>query len=113
MANRHQKEDKDDREIIEGKTFALLSYLSILCIIPLILKKDNKFCLFHARQGLVIFIGEIAITFIGIIPILGWFIFSLFSLVLGILSLVGIVQALMGNYWKIPVVGDIAEKIKF
>ena len=32
-------------------------------------------------------------------------------LLFGILSLVGIVQSLMGNYWKMPVIGDIAEKI--
>ena len=31
----------DQEQILEGKIFAILAYLSILCIIPLILKKEN------------------------------------------------------------------------
>ena len=48
---------------------------------------------------------------INIIPILGQLIWVLAVLVFGILSLVGIVQALMSNYWKMPIIGDIAEKV--
>jgi len=101
----------EDKEIQEGKIFALISYLWILCLVPLLLKKENKFAMFHAKQGLVLFICEIALWIIGIIPILGWLISIVGSLICGILSLVGIIQALMGNYWKIPVLGDYAEKI--
>ena len=43
---------ENDKTIREGKVFAILSYLSILCIIPLILKKDNEFVLAHGKQGL-------------------------------------------------------------
>jgi len=110
MADEQKKEDK---EVLEGKVYAVLAYLWILCLLPLILKKDNRFALFHAKQGLVLFLGEIAIGFIGIIPILGWMIFFLGTLLFGILSFIGIVQVLMGNYWKMPVVSDIAEKINF
>ena len=35
---------REDPQVLEGKSFAVLSYLSILCIIPLILKKDNPLC---------------------------------------------------------------------
>ena len=101
----------DNKEIQEGKVFAVIAYLWILCLVPLLLKKENKFALFHAKQGLVLFICEIALWLIGIIPILGWLISILGSLACGILALVGIIQALMGNYWKMPLLGDYAEKI--
>ncbi len=104
---------KEDKEVLEGKAYAILSYLWILCLIPLILKKENKFALFHAKQGLIIFIGELIIGFIGVIPIIGWMMLFLGTLIFGILSLMGIVQALLGNYWKMPVVGDIAQKVSF
>ena len=104
---------REDKEVLEGKPYAILAYLWILCLIPLILKKDNKFSLFHAKQGLVLFIGELVIGFIGVIPILGWMILFLGTFLFGILSLAGIVQALLGNFWKMPVVGEIAEKINF
>ena len=103
----------DEKEILEGKPYAILAYLWILCLIPLILKKDNAFALFHARQGVVLFIGELAISFVGVIPILGWMILFLGTFVFGVLSLVGIVQALLGNYWKMPIVGGIAQSLKF
>ena len=106
-------EAKEPQEVLDGKAYALLSYLWILCLIPLLLKKENKFALFHAKQGLVLFIAEIAVGFIGVIPVLGWMILFFGTFLFGILSLIGIVQVLMGNYWKIPVVGDIAEKINF
>lgn len=99
----------DEAEILEGKIFALLSYLSVLCIIPLVFKKDNKFALFHGRQGLVIFVGQVAIFIVSII--LGPWILKLGMFLLGILSLIGIIVSLKGRYLKLPVVSDIAEKI--
>lgn len=100
-----------DKELQEGRIYAVIGYLGILCLVPLLVKKDNKFALFHSKQGLVLFIGEVGAAIINIIPILGQLIWILSVLVFGILSLVGIVQSLMGNYWKMPVIGDIAEKI--
>jgi len=104
---------KEDSEVLEGKPYAILAYLWILCLIPLILKKDNKFVLFHARQGLVVFVVELALGIIGIIPILGWIIAFFGTVLFSVLSLIGIVQVLTGKYWKMPVVAEIAEQIKF
>ena len=104
---------KESQEVLDGKAYALLSYLWILCLIPLLVKKDNKFALFHAKQGLVLFIAELVVGFVGVIPFLGWAVLFFGTLLFGILSLVGVVQVLMGNYWKRPVVGDAAEKIQF
>lgn len=107
------EEIRESQEVLDGKAYAILAYLWILCLIPLILKKDNRFALFHAKQGLVIFLAEIIIGFVGVIPVLGWMILFFGTLLFGILSLVGIVQVLMGQYFKMPVIGDIAEKINF
>jgi len=101
----------DDPAVQEGKIFAVVAYLWILCLIPLFFKKENKFALFHGKQGLVLFIGELALWLIGIIPFIGWLILFAGTLTCGVLSLIGIVQALLGNFWKMPVLGDIAEKI--
>ena len=111
MAEEEKKGNTQDKVVEDGKIYAVIGYLGILCIIPLLIKKENKFALFHGKQGLILFIGEIGAAIINIIPVLGQLIWVLAVLVFGMLSLVGIVQALMGNYWKMPVVGDIAEKI--
>jgi len=91
--------------------YAVLAYLWILCLVPLLLKKDDEFILFHAKQGLMLFILEVAIGIIAVIPFLGWLIGIVGTLLCGVLSIMGIIQVLMGNEWKIPVIGDWAEKI--
>ncbi|MCX5681609.1 MAG: hypothetical protein NT079_04960, partial [Candidatus Omnitrophica bacterium] len=92
----------------DGKIFAIMGYLWILCIVPLVFKKENKFVLNHSRQGLVIFIGVVTIFVFSIIfewllrP--GLFLF-------GVLSLWGILAALCGKDLKIPLIRDYADKI--
>jgi uncharacterized membrane protein len=100
-----------DKEVSEGKPFALLAYISILCFVPLLLKKDNRFALFHAKQGLILFIGEVLTAILSVIPFFGPIIKFLGIAGFSILSAVGIIQVLMGQYWKIPYVYQIAEKI--
>jgi uncharacterized membrane protein len=98
----------NEKVIREGKVYAILSYLSILCIVPLILKKDNDFVLAHGKQGLVIFVAEVGV-FILSIPFpallqLGWFI-------LFVMSFIGIIAVLRGQYLELPVVAKVADKI--
>jgi len=100
----------EDKDIQEGKIYAVIGYLGILCFAPLLFKKENKFALFHGKQGLVLFLGELAVLIISVIPFLGWFLGYIGFLIFGVLSLIGIIQALMGNYWKIPIISDIADK---
>lgn len=99
----------DDQHVLEGKVIALLSYLSILCIIPLVFKKENPFVLQHGKQGLVLFLGEVAVFIIQIV--LGEWIFRLGAFILGVLSFIGIIAVLKGRYIKIPLVSEIAGKI--
>jgi len=86
--------------------YAILSYLWVLCLIPVLMKKDGDFVKFHARQGLVLFIAEIAIAILGIIPFLGGLISTLGILICGLVSILGIIQVLLGNKWEIPVIYD-------
>jgi uncharacterized membrane protein len=98
-----------DPEVLEGKVYAILSYLSIFCIIPLVIKKDNAFVLKHGKQGLVIFIAQVAVFIIHII--LGNWFLRLGMFILGVVSLLGIIFVLKGEYVKIPIVSNIADKI--
>ena len=106
-----KSEPSVDPEIQEGKFFAAVGYLSVLCFVPLILKKGNRFAEFHGKQGLVLFILEVAASILKAVPALGDIVFTLAFVVLGILSLVGIVKVLMGEYWEMPVIQEVASKI--
>ena len=97
------------QQILEGKIFALLSYLTILCIIPLVLKRDNPFVLTHGKQGLVLFIAEVGIFIASII--LPWPLIKVLYFILGLLSIWGIIESLRGRFVKMPFIADIADKI--
>lgn len=89
----------------ETRILAALSYLSIVSVVMYVLKKDDEYIRFHARQGMVLF----AASLLWIVPIVGWIV----GMVAFVLALIGALKAYMGEKFKIPVVGDLAEKISF
>jgi len=98
------------KDIQEGKFFAVISYISFLCIVSLILKKENKFALFHAKAGLVLFVLEVVCFVLSIIPVY-WLIKRLVVVLFVFISLLGILQAIRGSSKGIPIIRDFASKI--
>ena len=95
-------------DILEGKMYAVLAYLSIFCIVPLILKKSNAFVLSHGRQGLVLFVAEVAALVVSII--IPWVFRPLLFILFGF-SFWGMVMAIRGQLVELPFIARIAEKI--
>jgi len=99
------RNSKDDR------LFAALSYLWILCIIPLLLKKDDRFVLEHAKQGLVLFIIETVAFIFRIFPFFGEYLWNLCLLFFIIMSLYGFIAAISGKSARILFISNLAKKI--
>ncbi|MBF0619925.1 MAG: hypothetical protein HQL19_07145 [Candidatus Omnitrophica bacterium] len=92
----------------EEKVYALLAYLFLLCVIPLVQKKDSAFVLFHARQGLAIFFCEFAVFMLTIIcP----FLFKPAILFFGVFSLWGMLKAVQGETFELPFFFALSKKI--
>jgi len=100
-----------NQDIEEGKIFAVIAYWLFLCILPLMLKKDNKFACFHAKQGLVLFIFLVAGFMFNILPLFGGLVYRAILFIYLLALLWGTIQALMGKYSRIPLVADIADRI--
>jgi len=110
--------DADDAE--KNKIFGILAYvpipLPLLWLVPLFAAKDSPFAKYHANQGFVLFILELAlwitlmilnyvfvmlgVSFLAVILSLVW---------LGILALIilGIVNAAAGKCVPLPLIGGI------
>jgi uncharacterized membrane protein len=100
----------DIEEIREGAPFAALSYCFFLWIFAFIFRKNNRFAHFHARQGIVVFIGEVVFIVLALLPFIGK-IFYVTGLILFLfVSLYGIYSALTGKLARIPLVAEIADK---
>lgn len=111
-------------EVEESKVIAMLSYLGILFLVPLLSQKENKFCQHHAKQGMVLFgaavIGAVVLAIadiiLGMVPCAGMIIIIILWVgylgLLAFLVITGIIKTLQGEYWKMPVLGGFAEQIK-
>ncbi len=103
-----------DEVIEEGKVFAVLSYLVILSLIAVAFGRRNDYAAFHIKQGLLLFIVEVAATALGAIPQVGIYILGAVWLALAVLSLIGAVSAASGKTWRLPPpLGKLAAEIQF
>ncbi|MBI5398227.1 DUF4870 domain-containing protein [Candidatus Woesearchaeota archaeon] len=102
---------------VERKLFGALSYISILCIIPLLFKRDNHFVHDHAKQGLGLFVLEVIVgalsKVVGWIPVIGsltnfaaWALGVFFFIV----SIIGIIKVLSDKPYTVPLIGATARR---
>jgi uncharacterized membrane protein len=96
----------DKKDIDDNKVIAALSYVWILFLVPLLAKKESKFCQEHAKQGLVLFITWIVGSFVFWFPLIGW----LLGLALLVMNIIALIKALSGEFWEIPVIGPLRKK---
>lgn len=101
---------KKTSENTNNKSIALLSYLGILVLVPLLTAKDDEFVQFHAKQGLVLLIAAIAISIINVIPVLGQIVSFLGWLACLVLVVMGIMNVLNGEKKPLPLIGQYASK---
>ena len=104
--------DEEDAE--NNKIFGILAYLGILCLVPLFAAKNSPFAKYHANQGLVLFVVEIALGIVLQILnyIFGFFGLGFVSVILGLtwlgvfaLLIMGIINAAAGKCVPLPVIG--------
>lgn len=101
----------DEQDIKENSMLAAIGYVGILCLLPLLSKKDSKICQFHGKQALILFAIEFALLIFNVIPVIGPLIGTIgFVGCIG-LSVLGGVKALKGEAYQVPLIYDIAKKI--
>jgi uncharacterized membrane protein len=100
-------QQSDPADVEKNKAMGILAY--IIFFIPLLAAKDSKFAMFHANQGLVLFLAAVAVNIVGsIIPVLGWFfILTLGNLFIFVLFILGIINAAKGEMKPLPLIGGI------
>lgn len=98
---------------LQSNLAAALSYLWITAIVFLLLEPYNrdKFVRFHAFQSLFLGLASIAGHIVlSVIPLLGWVLLPVWSLLVFVLAIIGAVKAYQNETWSIPVIGPFAEK---
>ncbi len=108
---------------LDGNVTALIGYpVGLLALILIFIEKDNKWVRFHSIQSILywvavsiiyVVLGIIGGIFLAISTTLGSLVFGLMGL-LGLVTFIGIIflafKAYQGETFKLPVIGDMAEK---
>ncbi|MDR2933383.1 MAG: hypothetical protein LBV27_09800 [Oscillospiraceae bacterium] len=91
-------------DIQKNKNMAAIAYL--IFFIPLIACPNSAYGRFHANQGLLLFItGVVGNAILRMIPIVKWFMPTLFSLCIIALGLYGLINTINGKAFRLPVIG--------
>jgi uncharacterized membrane protein len=90
---------------LEENVAALLSYVAgwVTGLIFFLIEKDSQFVKFHAMQSIIFFGACVVLSFIPWVNI----VIGLLALIMWIILMV---KAYQGEKFKLPVIGDLAEK---
>jgi uncharacterized membrane protein len=98
---------------IQDNIAGMLAYLLIPAIIFLVMEpyNRNKFIRFHSFQAIFMEIGWIIVNAIlGTLAFLGFFLLPILWLAFTILWVVCLIKAYQNITFKLPIIGDLAEK---
>lgn len=96
-----------------GKSNAIIAYLTLIgFIIALVLnnEKKNSFTSFHIRQSLGLICTGFALGLINIVPIIGWIVGLLGTIVIIVFWVIGLIAAINGQEKHVPILGEHYQK---
>ena len=95
--------------IDEGKTIAIIAYITVIgLIIAFVMnnEKKNNFASYHIKQMLGLSLTGLALTVVNIIPILGWIVSIIGSFVLLFMWIMSLMNALNLKEKPAPILGE-------
>lgn len=120
MAKKGDKVLKDSKMSSQDET-KLFAFLGILLtvvgfLIAILVKRDDKYVMFYAKQGLVLFFLWVIVSVVNFIlsfiPVLGGILGGLLIAFVAILWILGMVYSLSGKEQEIPIIGSYASMIR-
>lgn len=103
-----KEDDIEEMTSLRERSIAMLAYAGPLAIVPFYLKKDSKFCRFHGKQGLILFLLFFMLQFFAVIDL----VFDILLFLQVIIFLWYGVSAMSGKWKKVPLVYGWASAIE-
>lgn len=99
----------DKKDIEDNMLMGILAYFSILVLIPIFAAPNSKFARFHANQGLILLIAEVAVCIVR--TVLRFWIIDIICKILMfailVFAVIGIYNVVKGKVKELPLVGNI------
>jgi len=97
----------------KNNSIAVISYLTLIgLVIAFVMNNEKKeeFARYHIRQSLGLNIAALALSFVNVIPILGWIVSIVGFFVLLYMWIVGLMNAINGKEKAVPILGKQFEE---
>lgn len=96
----------DPNDVQSNKVMAILAY--ILFFVPLLAARNSPFAMYHANQGLVLFIIVVAAQVVlAVIPFIAFILSPIVFLATLAFMIIGIINAANGQRKPLPFIGNI------
>ncbi len=99
------RQQSDPNDVQTNKVMAILAY--ILFFVPLLAARNSPFAMYHANQGLILFLAALAANIVAaIIPVIGWILSPIVGIVIFVFMIIGIINAANGERKPLPFIGN-------
>ncbi|WP_425639177.1 DUF4870 domain-containing protein [Algoriphagus yeomjeoni] len=98
----------------EGKTEAILAYITVIgLIIAFVMNNEKKypFAKYHIKQSLGLVVLGLILVLISLIPIIGWIVYLLGLVLMVYMWVMGLIHAVNGRMESIPILGSRFEEL--
>jgi len=104
----------DPSDVEKNKIFAILAYLGILVLVPILAARQSPFARYHANQGLLLFLASLVLYFGGAIvwvmatfvvhflACLGMCVWPVVGIAVIVYAVIGIINAANGKMKPLP-----------
>lgn len=102
----------------DSKVWGFLGFFLLIIgfLIVYLTKKDDAYAMYYAKQGLVFNIAFVVIWIAGFVlafvPVIGWLLYMVLLIAMLVLFIIGIIFSLSGKQKPVPIIGQLADKIK-
>jgi uncharacterized membrane protein len=102
----------DPADVEKNKVYAVLAYVGLLFLVPLLAAPQSRFARYHTNQGIVLFLattivcgGSVILMFIPFVGCIATFVPLVASVGALVLMVIGIVNAASGQCKPLPLIG--------
>lgn len=92
---------------MDSKVTAILSYFGLILWLVAFLAGDKEGAKFWLNQSLVLTIASMILGAVAVIPIVGWIVGGLGSIVMLVFWIMGLISAIQGVEKPLPIIGNI------
>lgn len=90
---------------MDKKMTGIVAYITLIGLIIAFVAGDKEGAKFHLNQALIIWIANIIVSVVGVIPVIGWIVSLVGGIFVFVCWILGLIAAIKEEEKQIPLIG--------